>query len=324
VTAESISGRAEHDRRITALIERLLGEYCAPLDDAKTVELLLNADGSVWLEQLGLPKAKIGTMRPERAEHLISVVAYTAGTLINRDNPALECRLVLDGQRLRFSGRLDITAAPVFNIRKHASAVFRLGDYVADGIMTPAQKQAIEAAIGAHGNILVSGGIGSGKTTLLNALLGHSAAVAPNRRIVVAEDTPELLIPAGVNATAMATSSAASLHDLVRHSLRMAADIIVVGETRGAEVKDMLDACNTGTQVLTTIHANSAQDALVRVESLTLERTAHDMRRTIAAAINTIIHIEKTAGIPGRRITSIVAVTGLADGGYTFEALGAS
>jgi type IV secretion system protein VirB11 len=152
--------------------------------------------------------------------------------------------------------------------------------------------------------------------------LGHSAAVAPNRRIVLVEDTPELLIPAGVNATAMATSSAASLHDLVRHSLRMAADVIVVGETRGAEVKDMLDACNTGTQVLTTIHANSARDALVRVESLTLERTAHDMRRTIAAAINTVIQIEKTAGSPGRRITEIVTVTGLRDGDYVFKALG--
>jgi type IV secretion system protein VirB11 len=322
VTAESISGRAEHDRRITALIEHLLGEYRALLDDTKTVELLLNADGSVWLEQLGLPKAKIGTMRPERAEHLISVVAYTAGTFINRDNPALECRLVLGGQRLRLSGRLDITTAPVFNIRKHASAVFRLGDYVADGIMTPAQSQAIEAVLSARKNVLVSGGIGSGKTTLLNALVGHSAMVAPNRRIVVAEDTPELFIPAGINATAMATSPAASLHDLVRHSLRMAADVIVVGETRGAEVKDMVDACNTGTQVLTTIHANSAEDALVRVESLTLERTAHDMRRTIASAINTVIHLEKTAERPGRQVTEIVAVTGFAGGAYQFEQLG--
>jgi P-type conjugative transfer ATPase TrbB len=320
---DAFPGRAEHDRRVAALIERLLGEYRAPLDDAKTVELLLNADGSVWLEQLGLPRAKIGTMPPGRAEHLIAVVAYTAGTLINRDNPALECRLVLGGQRLRFSGRLDITAAPVFNIRKHASAVFSFADYVADGIMTPAQRQAIETAIGTRRNILVSGGVGSGKTTLLNALLGYSAAVAANRRIIVVEDTPELVIPDGVNATAMATSPAASLHDLVRYSLRMAADVIVVGETRGAEVKDMLDACNTGTQVLSTIHANSAEDALVRAESLTLERTAHDMRRTIASAIQAVIHIERDDAAPkGRRVSEVIRVTGLSAGEYQFEQLG--
>jgi P-type conjugative transfer ATPase TrbB len=318
-----LSSREEQARRIAAMIERLLGDYCDVLSEEGVVELMLNTDRRVWLDRLGRSKEPIGTMEVERAEQLIAVVASTAGTIINRANPVLECRLMIRGNRYRFSGRLDITDSPVFNIRKHASAVFTLADYVRDEIMTEGQRRAIEDAIKTRQNMLVTGGPGSGKTTLLNAILGHTALVCPQHRWVICEDTPELAVPTGVNAVPMATSDHRTMLKLVADALRMAADRIIVGETRTGEIVDFLIACNTGNPgSMSTVHANSARDALTRAEAMAMDRTQRDIRALIAAAINVVIHIDKLTDPPGRRLEEIVAVTGFKDGAYQFKPLG--
>jgi type IV secretion system protein VirB11 len=215
-----------------------------------------------------------------------------------------------------------VVSAPVFSIRRRASAVFRLADYEAAWIMTANQRRAIETAIAERRNILVTGATMSGKTTLLNAVLAHVVEASPDDRLVIVEDTAELQC-AAPNAVLLHTSDTVSMQRLLRATMRLRPDRIIVGETRGGEALDLLKAWNTGHPGgASTVHANSARAGLRRLELLLLERTENPMRELIAEAIEVIVHIAKTAGSPGRRIQEIVAVTGLKGSDYLFEAMG--
>ncbi len=161
------------------------------LNDPRTIEILLNPDGTLWQERLGEKMKRIGHMPASRAESVMRTIASALGTTITRNNPILEGELPLDGSR--FAGLLPpVVSAPMFAIRKRASAIYSLDQYVLDEIMTSRQKEIICMAVAGHKNIIVSGGTGSGKTTLINAVIGEMVVCDPNERIVIIEDTGEI------------------------------------------------------------------------------------------------------------------------------------
>jgi P-type conjugative transfer ATPase TrbB len=182
----------EFQRRMAEKLRRELGEQiCAFLEQPDIIEIMLNPDGSLWIDRLGGDMEQVGTMSAMQAEALMGTVASTLRTTISRENPVLECELPLDGSR--FEAVIPpIVSAPTFTIRRKAVKVFTLADYVASGIMSAVQRDAIENAARERQNILVVGGTTTGKTTLTNAILRFIAEASPNHRIVIIEDTAEL------------------------------------------------------------------------------------------------------------------------------------
>jgi P-type conjugative transfer ATPase TrbB len=215
----------------------------------------------------------------------------------------------------RFEGLLPpVSVSPCFSIRKPARKIYGLEDYVRDRIMTEAQAGALRQAVTEHRNILVAGGTSSGKTTLANALLAEIARL--DERVILIEDTRELQCSAPDCVALRTKAGVVSLADLVRSTLRLRPDRIIVGEVRGAEALDMLKAWNTGHPGgIATVHANSAESALYRLEQLIQEVVTTVPRRLIAEAINTIVFIGGR-GV-ARRIETISKLDGLdADGNY--------
>src|SRR6266446_8169794 len=231
-------------RRLEKLRRDFGPVFLAALNDPQTIEILLNADGTLWQEKLGGRMEIIGQMSAARAEAVLRTIAACLNTVITWDQPTLEGELPLDGSR--FAGQLPpVVSAPTFSIRKRASSVFTLEQYVEQGIMTPEQKEVLCEAIGEHKNILVIGGAGSGKTTLTNGLIHEMTSSCPDERIVIIEDTGEIQCAAR-NAVLYHTTAEVTMTKLLRTSLRMRPDRILVGEVRGPEALDLLLAWNTG------------------------------------------------------------------------------
>lgn len=300
--------RAEHDRRIAEKLRRELGpQVCEWLDDSKVIEIMLNPDGSLWCEWLGQPMKRMGTMPKAQAESLMGTVASSLRTHITAANPILECELPLDGSR--FEALLPpIVSGPTFTIRKKASVVFTLANYVAAGIMTEAECNAAKEAVRTRKNILVVGGTGTGKTTLTNALIDEIDTVTPEHRIVLIEDTRELQCRSP-NVVALRAVDHVDMTRLLKATMRLRPDRILVGEARDGSALALLKAWNTGHPGgAATVHANSAYAGLIRMEQLVAEATAAPMQALIAEAVDLIIAIEKTA--TGRRIKEVVTVTG--------------
>lgn len=302
------SQRAEHDRRIAEKLRRELGpQVCELLEDSKVIEIMLNPDGSLWCEWLGAPMERIGTMAKSQAESLMGTVASSLRTNITALNPILECELPLDGSR--FEALIPpVVSGPTFTIRKKASIVFTLTNYVSSGIMTEAQCAAIKSAVRERRNILVVGGTGTGKTTLTNAIIAEIDAVTPEHRIVIIEDTRELQC-SSPNVVPLRAVDHVDMTRLLKATMRLRPDRILVGEARDGSALALLKAWNTGHPGgAATIHANSANAGLIRMEQLVAEATAAPMQALIAEAVDLIIAIEKTA--TGRRIKEVVTVSG--------------
>lgn len=302
------SQRAEHDRRIAEKLRRELGpQVCELLEDSKVIEIMLNPDGSLWCEWLGAPMERLGTMPKAQAESLMGTVASSLKTSITALNPILECELPLDGSR--FEALLPpVVTGPTFTIRKKASIVFTLPNYVSSGIMTEAQCAAIKKAVRERRNILVVGGTGTGKTTLTNAIIAEIDAVTPEHRIVIIEDTRELQC-SSPNVVPLRAVDHVDMTRLLKATMRLRPDRILVGEARDGSALALLKAWNTGHPGgAATVHANSANAGLIRMEQLVAEATAAPMQALIAEAVDLIIAIEKTA--TGRRIKEVVTVTG--------------
>ena len=166
---------------------------------------------------------------------------------------------------------------------------------------------------------MVSGGTGSGKTTLLNALIAEISAISPDHRLAIIEDTGELQCHAP-DAIIMRATDAVSQQRLLKATMRLAPDRIIIGEVRGGEALSLLKAWNTGHDGgASTVHTNSARSSLLRIEQLIQEVSLAPQREQIAAAVNLVVHIAKTREPPGRRVQEIVAVTGYANGLYQFQ-----
>ena len=295
-------------------------DLLAALNDPKTVEVMLNADGRLWQERLGERMHCIGTMRIAQAQAIIETVAGFHGKEVTRQKPILEGELPLDGSR--FAGQLPpIVPAPCFAIRKKAIAIFTLDQYVENGIMTPEQKKAIVEAVAKHKNILVIGGTGSGKTTLVNAIINQMVINDPTERVFIIEDTGEIQC-AAENYVQYHTSMDVSMTALLKTTLRMRPDRILVGEVRGPEALDLLDAWNTGHEGgAATLHANNARAGLARLRSLITrnESAPREIEPLIGEVVHVVIHIARTP--TGRRIQEILEISGYKDGQYITKSL---
>ena len=187
------------------------------------------------------------------------------------------------------------------------------------GVLSAEGAQTIRSAVAQRKNILVAGGTGSGKTTLVNAIL-HEPEFQ-RQRVVLIEDTRELQCSAAdrVELLTKNTEPKVSMNDLLRMTLRLRPDRIVIGEVRGGEALAMLKAWNTGHPGgVATIHANSAQDALHRLEDLIGEVSQTIPHRAIASAINLVVFIERITAVPGRKVSQVQHIAGFHDGKYTF------
>lgn len=289
------------------------------LADPRVVEVMVNADGRVWLDRAGSGRALVGAIEASRAESVIRLVADHVGEEVGRHRPVVSGTLPETGER--FQGQLpSVTVAPTFSIRKRAELVFTLDDYVRESIMTAAQAHHLREAVASRQNVLIAGGTGSGKTTLANALLAETAFA--DDRVILIEDTRELQCssPDRIELLTKKTDPPVTMDDLVRHALRLRPDRIVVGEVRGGEALSLLKAWNTGHPGgLATIHANGPDDALARLEDLIGEVSHRVPRRAIARAVNCIIFIRRTP--EGRRVESVARVIGCDGNEYQINAL---
>ncbi len=302
--------------RVTERLRRDLGPHVmGALNCSKTTDILLNADGKIWLKQLGEPSRVIGELEAWRATSAIKTLAGLLGKTIGANEPIIDGELPFGNER--FAGQLPpVVSSPCFAIRKPAIKVFPLDSYVALGIMTQAQCDAIKKAVRDHKNILVVGGTGSGKTTLINAIIQEMVDHDPNERVFIIEDTGEIQCSA-VNSVQYHTSQEVTMTDLLRATLRMLPDRIIVGEVRGAEALDLLDSWNTGHDGgAGTLHANSTDSALQRLKSLiTRNKLApKDIEPLIAEAVHVIVHIMRTP--EGRRVEGILEIHGYENGNY--------
>jgi type IV secretion system protein VirB11 len=307
--------------RIREKIRREAGpKVMGALGDPLVVEILLNSDGSLWIERLGTEMRCEGALERTAADNLIATVASYYSLVTNRENPILECEFPLDGSR--FQALVSpIVESPIFSIRKRAIKTHTLADYVADGIMSSSQAECIQTAIARRDNILVVGGTSTGKTTLGNALIDTMVEVSPDHRIVIIEDTREIQCRAQ-NSVQMKTSENKSMTQLLRATLRLRPDRIIVGEVRGGEALALLKAWNTGHPGgIATLHANNARAGLIRLEQLVAEAVTdsggRQMSALIAEAVDLIVVISKIGG--QRKITEIAQVKGFDGADYVIE-----
>jgi type IV secretion system protein VirB11 len=305
--------------RSTSMLRSAFGPAVnAWLEEPKVSEIMLNADGRLWVDRLDNGMRSSGErLSPTQAERIIRLVAHHVGAEVHRGSPRVSAELPEGGER--FEGLLPpVVMAPVFSIRRPASLPLALSDYVAAGTMTGAVATWLAEAVRARANILVAGGTSSGKTTLTNALL--AIAAEGEDRIVLIEDTRELRCDAA-NVVALRTAPGVTMTDLVRSSLRLRPDRIPVGEVRGPEALDLLKAWGTGHPGgIGTIHAGSATAALHRLEQLILEAVPHVPRPLVAETIQVIAVL--TGRGAERRLSELVRVQGLgSDGAYRLHHL---
>jgi P-type conjugative transfer ATPase TrbB len=297
-------------------------ELCALFEDDTVIEIILNSDGKLWVERLGQRMEEIGTMGASQAESLMGILASLKKEVITEKNPRLSCELPDEFAGARFQGHIPpVVKNPAFTIRKKAIAVFTLEQYTQEGIMTQVQREIIETAVRDRKNILIAGSTGSGKTTLTNAVIRYVSDVCPDDRIVIIEDTRELQCSAR-NAEKMLVTPEITMSWLIKDSLRMCPSRLLVGEVRDGAALDLLMGWNTGHPGISTLHSNSAEDALDRMQLLVAMASAGPMQSLIAKAVNLIVFIEKCSG--SRRIKEIVRVTGFDGQRYLTQPVGDS
>jgi pilus assembly protein CpaF len=308
---------ADRDRLVDEITDDTLGY--GPLEkllaDETVTEIMVNGPNEVWIERQGrLYETHIRFSDDAHLRRIINKIVGTIGRRVDEAVPMVDARLP-DGSRVNaIIPPLSLTG-PLVTIRKFSKRRWDLEDLIRMNTLTRESVEFLEACLKAELNILISGGTGSGKTTLLNAV---STAISDDERIVTIEDAAELRLnqrhvlrlearPANIEGEGQVT-----IRDLVRNSLRMRPDRIIVGEVRGAEALDMLQAMNTGHDgSLCTVHANSTRDALSRIETMVL-MAGYDLpmkaiRNQVASALDLVVHLERlTDG--SRKVVSISEV----------------
>lgn len=300
-------------RKRGMLATALGADIAAAMRDPLVIEIMVNPDGALRLDRLGEGRTDTGVrIEAEQVERIIRLVASHARAETGPTHPIISAELPPHAEGHageRFEGVLPpVSSAPCFSIRKPAQKLHTLDDYVADGLMTKAQAGMLCAAVTQRCNILVAGGTSSGKTTLANALLAEMAWV--DARVVLIEDTRELQCPLPDTVALRTRPPHVSMTDLVRSTMRLRPDRIIVGEVRGPEALDMLKAWNTGHPGgIATVHANSAAAALYRIEQLVQEAVITVPRQLVAEAIDVIVFISGRGR--DRRVSTIARVAGL-------------
>lgn len=283
------------------------------------VEVMLNPDGRLWIDRLGEGLCDTGAaLDPAEGERIIRLVAHHVAGEAHARSPRISAELPETGER--FEGLLPpVVAAPVFAIRKPAARAVSLSDYVDQGVMSRAQAETLSSAVAWRRNILIAGATASGKTTLANALLAELGRTT--ERIVILEDTVELRCPALNTVALRSKDGVASLTELLRSTLRLRPDRIIVGEVRGPEALDLVKAWGTGHPGgIGTVHAGTPIGALRRLEQLIQEAAVTVPRELIAETVEVIAVL--TGRGAARRLSHLVAVQELAAGDYRFAPLG--
>jgi len=305
--------------RTLAMLRTAMGaDIAQALDDPKIIEIMLNPDGHIWVDKIG--EGRFDTdkcLTARQGERVVRLVASHINQDVTAKAPIISAELPGNGER--FEGLMPpVVHAPCFSIRKGAVAVFTLDDYVKARTMSKAQAEALKHAVKSRQNILIVGGTSSGKTTLANALLSQVSKTGD--RVLILEDTRELQCKAKDTVALRTHGKNVTLADLVRSTLRLRPDRIIVGEVRGPEALDMLKAWNTGHPGgIATVHANSAKAGLSRIEQLILEGANAVPRALIAEAINMIVFISGRGS--KRRIETIARLIGVSGDTYDLKPL---
>ena len=305
-----ISAQQLQDRRLDELLRRQLGPgILAAIGDAQVTEIIVNEDGRVWFESYGKGMHEAGlSLAASQIESLIGTVAASLGAVANAGNPIVEGELPIGG--IRFEGLLPpVARKPCCVMRKPAQVLYTLDDYIRDGILREEHAGVLREAVDRRLDVVIAGGTGSGKTTLAGALINEMVARSdPNERYVIIEDTLEIQCRAR-NLVQLHTAESADMTRLVRTTMRLRPDRIIIGEVRGAEALALLKAWNTGHPGgVTTIHANSARAALTRLSSLVQEAGVPPQPELIAETVNLLAFIVRTPA--GRRVKELVRVQG--------------
>ncbi|MBE7637286.1 CpaF family protein [Sneathiella sp. P13V-1] len=305
-----------------------LGPIETLLDDKQVTDVLINGYAAIFVERNGLLEKTDMAFRDEH--HLLNVakrIALTAGRRVDESSPMVDARLI-DGSRVNIIIPPLSVHGTIISIRKFPNHKISLNDLVAYGAMSEDMMHFLKFAAKIRLNILISGGTGSGKTTILNALSG---CISEGERIVTIEDAAEInlqqphVISLETRQRNMEGGGEVSQRDLLRNALRMRPDRIIIGEVRGPESHEMLQAMNTGHDgSMSTVHANSPRDAMLRVEDLVLSYQSNfnplAVRRQIGSALDLVIHVVRDFG--GRRyVQSISEVQGMENDVITMQEL---
>jgi pilus assembly protein CpaF len=317
VAQERGLSQADRERLVDEILDDTLGH--GPLErmlaDDSVTEIMVNGPRDIWIERRGkLYQTTVKFTDDAHLRRIINKIVSQIGRRVDEASPMVDARLP-DGSRVNaIIPPLSLTG-PLLTIRKFAKYKMDLDDLVKAGSLTEHAVQFIDVCMRAELNIIVSGGTGSGKTTMLNAM---STRIPDEHRIVTIEDAAELRLnqrhvlrlesrPPNIEG-----EGAVPIRELVRNSLRMRPDRIIVGEVRGPEALDMLQAMNTGHDgSLSTVHSNSSRDALARIETMVLmagyELPMRAIRQQVASALDLIVHLERmTDG--SRKVTAITEV----------------
>lgn len=308
----SASSLVSGERRRGMLRTAMGPTIAAALADPLVVEVMVNPDGALRLDRLGEGRSDTGVRYdPAQVERIVRLVASHIGAEVHATSPIVSAELPAREEGRageRFEGVLPpVAPAPCFSIRKPAERLYTLADYVGDGVMNGGAALLLTQAVLERRNILIAGGTSSGKTTLANALLAEMASL--DERVILIEDTRELQSPAPDTVALRTRAGGVTMADLVRSTLRLRPDRIIVGEVRGPEALDMLKAWNTGHPGgIATVHANGAEAALFRLEQLVQEAVVTVPQRLIAEAIDIVVFIAGRGR--QRRVAAIARVDG--------------
>lgn len=286
------------------------------LKDKHVNEIMLNSDGSIYIENQLYGMTKVGSLTYNEAESILRTLASLINREINRNSPIISGEIPYNGSR--FEGLMPpLVPFPVFSIRRHNSLSLPLNQLTKEGMLNTETYHLLHQAVQERRSIIISGSTGSGKTTLLNALIYD---IPQQERLIVIEDTPEIRVNAR-NHTNMYTSEFVDMSILLRSALRLRPDRIIVGEVRGAEALDLVDALSTGHRgSMATLHAGSITQTLQRLTLLiSRHRAAPRMiEPTLASALDLIVQLSPQ---PHRQISAIAKVTGFSEGQFYLNEL---
>jgi len=312
--------RVDRQRIQAALEDEIVGygPIQALIDDDGISEIMINGPSQVWIERAGkLFLTDVTFSGDEHLMRLLQRIVAPLGRRIDESSPYVDARLP-DGSRVNAVIPPLSLIGPILTIRKFRKNPLSPSDLVANGTLTQDALDFLRATVRGRTNVIVVGGTGSGKSTLLNTL---SSFISPRERIITIEDAAELRLQQ-VHVLTLESrppniegQGAVAIRDLLRNSLRMRPDRIVVGECRGGEALDMLQAMNTGHEgSMTTVHANSPRDAISRIETMVLmagaELPLRAIREQIASAVDLVVYIERIQD-GSRRITQVSEVGNL-------------
>ncbi|MHA2852781.1 CpaF family protein [Paenibacillus sp. HGF5] len=314
---------AEKRRLVRRVFDSFRGlDVLQPLvDNPRITEIMINSHEDIFIEQDGeVKKLPLQFESQSRLEDIIQSIVGTVNRVVNESTPIVDARLK-DGSRVNIVLPPIALKGPTMTIRKFPESPMTMDDLVGRGALTEEAAEQLRILVKGKYNIFIGGGTGSGKTTFLNAL---SQYIPPDERVITIEDSAELKIVTVPNLVSLETRNAntegrgeIAMRDLIRSSLRMRPNRIVVGEVRGSEALDMLQAMNTGHDgSLSTGHANSTQDMISRLETMVLsgaDLPISVVRQQISSAIDIFVHLSRLRD-RSRRVTEISEVIGMSSG----------